>query len=92
MQCLSISRTHPDGLKAQSPHSAVGHLDDPGDLCVGSIHLVGFDPSMHPRSRLGGVVPEEEDGQLLGVLGGDAILEVVMLLHCHAIHSSNYCL
>ena len=65
---------HPDGLKAQSPHSAVGHLDDPGDLCVGSIHLVGFDPSMHPRSRLGDVVPEEEDGQLLGVLGGDAIL------------------
>ena len=64
---------HPDGLKAQSPHSAVGHLDDPGDLCVGCIHLAR-------RSRLGCVVPEEEDGQSsivfaqpLRVLGGDAI-------------------
>ena len=39
---------------------------------------------MHPRSGLGGVVPEEEDGQPLRVLGGGAILEVGVLLHCQS--------
>ena len=77
LDTLSISRTYPDGLKAQSPHSAVGHLDDPGDLCVGSIHLDRRRKFMHPRlglgesqclqalldSVFGHVVPEEEDGQ-----------------------------
>ena len=59
------SRRQPYGSEAQSSHGAVGHLDDPGDVGVGCIRQAR-------RSRLGGVVPKEEDGQPLRVLGGES--------------------
>ena len=73
--------THPDGSKAQTPHGAVGHLADPGDFGIGCIRQAR-------RTWLGGVVPEEEDGQSsimftqpLRVLDGGVILLVGVLLH-----------
>ena len=67
-RCLKAASsiwTHSDCTEAQSSHGAVGHLDDPGDVGVGCIRQAR-------RSRLGGVVPEEEDGQPLRVLGGES--------------------
>ena len=62
------------GSKAQSPHGAVRHLDDPSDFCIGCIHLAR-------RSGLGSVVTEEDDGLHLHLLEVDTVVLMGVMFH-----------
>ena len=62
------------GSKAQSPHGAVRHLDDPSDFCIGCIHLAR-------RSGLGSVVTEEDDGLHLHLLEVNTVVLMGVMFH-----------